>query len=394
MLSKQVFDFQMKTKTKFGPGIFKKLPEIINDLGFRRVGIVIDPAVYKNEKAKKILDDCAEKYKTSTHIYKLKGEPSYDYLDQTKPEFMENGKSKVDCFVGIGGGSCMDFAKGLSTLVVNEGLSIEYRGFPKGINPSLPMIAVPTTSGTGSELAYNAVFVETKEKKKLGINTESNYPIMAILDPELTLTCPERVTISSGLDTLVHALESFVSRKANFMSRFYSKEAFNLIINNLPRVIDKPDDIEARSQMMIAAYWAMAALSNSSSGPAGALSYLLGAQYNTPHGIAGGVFVGRITRINHDLGYYEYSELFDAISDKNAAKKLTQRDKSQAVVIKIEKLLGDLKVPRHLSCFGVKKEDYDLFYKHATEIYKAAFDLNPVFIKEKEIAEMLKEMIL
>ncbi|NQT32513.1 MAG: iron-containing alcohol dehydrogenase, partial [Candidatus Omnitrophica bacterium] len=286
MFTKDLFSFQKKTETKFGEGIFKDLPKMIDGLGYKKVGIIIDPAVYRKKEVKAVVDVMSDRFETIVHEYKLKGEPSYAYLDEAKSEFVKDGHSKVDCFVGIGGGSCMDFAKGLATLVNNEGDAIEYRGFPIDINASLPAIAVPTTSGTGSELAYNAVFVETNEKKKLGINTESNYPVLAILDPELTVSCPRGVTISSGLDALVHTLESFVSKKANDMSRLCSRKAFKLIFNNLAKVVDNPTDIKARARMMKGACWAMIALSNSSSGPTGAMSYLLGAQYDVLHGIA------------------------------------------------------------------------------------------------------------
>ena len=393
MSTAESFDFQIRTKTKFGKDIFKDLPNIISDMGYKSIGIVIDSAVYRNDKVKAVIKECSDRFNSILHLYKLKGEPTYDYLDEAKKEFIEKGKSKVDCFIGIGGGSCMDFAKGLATLANNDGPAIKYRGFPTDINPSVPVIAIPTTSGTGSELAYNAVFVETKEKKKLGINTENNYPVLAILDPALTTSCQKSVTVSSGLDALVHTLESFVSKKANAMSRFYSKEAFGLIINNLKEVVDHPESIEARSAMMLGAYLAMAALSNSSSGPTGAMSYLLGAQHDVAHGIAGGVFIGKITRINHNNGYYGYAQLYDKIKGNNSGNDLSDKQKSEAVVKKIEDLLEKLEVPKHLNVFGVKDKDYDNFYKHATEIYKGAFDFNPVAISKNDIEKMLKDMI-
>lgn len=389
----QTFDFQLRTRTRFGYGVFNKLPDILQELGFSSAGIVIDAAVYKNEKVRQTLDACAGKVGTVVHVYKLKGEPTYDYLDEAKVEFIAAGKSKVDCFIGIGGGSCIDFAKGLATLVNNPGPAIQYRGFPKGINPSVPVIAIPTTSGTGSELAFNAVFIETREKKKLGINTENNYPVMAILDPGLTLSCPRSVTVSSGLDAMVHALESFVSKRSNVMTRMFSREAFGLIINSLLKAVEHPDDVEARAKMMLGAYWAMACLSNASSGPTGALSYLLGARYDVPHGIAGGVFIGRVTRINHDSGYHDYAELYNVIDGVPSGDGLSREQKSRAVVEKIEALLEKLAVPRHLKVFGVKPEDYDVFYQHATEIYKGAFDLNAVDISPDQKKALLKEMI-
>lgn len=388
------FIFQMKTKTMFGQGVFKQLPELVREMGFKRTGVIIDPAVYKNRNVKKVLQNLSMHNKVTIHVYGLKGEPTYEYLDKIEGVFKKGNKCVVDCFIGIGGGSVMDFAKGLATLAKNSGPAIKYRGFPVGIKPSVPVIAVPTTSGTGSEVVYNAVFVDTSEKKKLGINTENNYPVLSLLDPELTLSCPKSVTVSSGLDALVHTLESFVCVKATPISRFYAKEAFNLIINNLLKVVNNPGDIEVRSRMMFGAYWAMVSLSNSSSGPTGAMSYLLGATYNVPHGIAGGVFIGKITRINQDSGYYDYADLYDAIDKARKSLLLSRKQKSEMVVKKIEKLIEKLDVPKHLSVFGVTEKDYKLFYDHATNIYKGAFALNPVKISNDRIEKMLKAIIL
>lgn len=387
------FTFQLKTKAMFGKGVFSQLPHVVENMGFKRTGIVIDPAVYKNKGVKKVLRDLSKKNKVTVHVYQLKGEPTYEYLDKVKGEFKKGKKSVVDCFVGIGGGSVMDFTKGLATLANNSGPSIKYRGFPTSIKPSVPVIAVPTTSGTGSEVAYNAVFVDTGAKKKLGINTENNYPVLAVLDPELTVSCPRSVTVSSGLDALVHTLESFVCVKATLASRFYAKEAFRLILNNLYKTVKDPKDIKARFNMMLGAYWAMASLSNSSSGPTGAMSYLLGATYDVPHGIAGGVFIGKITRINHDNGYYDYANLYDVIK-RERVSNFSMKRRSEIVVEKIEKLIKKLNVPNHLRGFGVTVADYDLFYDHAVNIYKAAFELNPVKLSKNSIKKMLKEMIL
>ncbi|NQT33482.1 MAG: iron-containing alcohol dehydrogenase, partial [Candidatus Omnitrophica bacterium] len=116
-------------------------------------------------------------------------------------------------------------------------------------------------------------------------------------------------------------------------------------------------------------------------------------QYDVPHGIAGGVFIGRITRINHDSGYHGYAGLYSDIEGLSSGDTLLEEEKSEAVVAKIEELLDKLEVPKDLSGFGVKKEDYGLFHQHATEIYKAAFDFNPVEISVEKIEQMLKEMI-
>ena len=138
---------------------------------------------------------------------------------------------KIDVFIGIGGGSALDMAKGLSVLYTNLKKAISYRGFEKFTNPILPIIAIPTTAGTGSEITPNASFIDSIEKKKMGINGEAIRPSYAILDPELTLTCPKFPSLSAqGLMSLVHASEAFVAKKAIQWLNFLQKKVLILLL--------------------------------------------------------------------------------------------------------------------------------------------------------------------
>lgn len=167
-LSEKEFEFNLKTKTKFGVGLSLRLGDYLKELKFRKIGIIVDSGVFNLDYIKEILNNIkkANFEKVKIWEYNLKAEPDYDSLDEIKLEFLnEESKPLVDCFVGIGGGSVIDLAKGLATLVVNPGESRKYRGFPKDINPSLPTIALPTTAGSGSEITYNAVFIDWKGGK-------------------------------------------------------------------------------------------------------------------------------------------------------------------------------------------------------------------------------------
>lgn len=141
-------------------------------------------------------------------------------------------------------------------MVVNPGKAINYRGFPTDINIPLPVIAIPTTAGTASEVTFNAVFINLEEKKKLGINTTHNFPALAILDPRVLLGCPKGVTLSSGMDALTHALESYVACQSNYLTRIFAREAFKLIFINLPKVLKDSQDIVAWADMQMGAYLA------------------------------------------------------------------------------------------------------------------------------------------
>ena len=388
------FEFTLRNTVRFGIGLSKNIPSIIKEFGFEKVGFIIDKNLYDNvDFLGGIISDCETNCElVIVHQYNQKFEPTYKFLDELVQEFTKHGKPRIDCMIGIGGGSVMDSAKGIAVLCTNPGPAKNYKGFPKNINKPLPFIAVPSTAGTGSELVYNASFIDHQAKIKMGINDVNNWPILAILDPLIVSSAPRHVAVSSGCDALVHALESFVSVKANPITRIFSKQAFELIIDTLPALMLNLKDLQLWAKMQWGAYLAMVGLSNTSSGPAGALSYCLGTNFNVPHGIAGAAFIGKITRLNHNLGYYGYSELFPYINqfDSNIIVKKSQ---SEMVVKVIEDLIAALEIPHDLIGLGVSPEDYPLLYNFATETASGAFDLNPIRYENETIAKLIKKML-
>lgn len=385
------FEFNLKTKTKLGVGEALNLGKYLDELSLKKLGVIIDSAIFELPYTKKILRKLQKGFsKVKVWKYDLMAEPDYDSLDKIKLLFLDkNSKSTVDCFVGIGGGSVIDFAKGLATLTVNPGKAIKYRGFPTNINPPLPTVALPTTAGSGSEITYNAVFINLKDKKKLGINTLYNFPALAILDPCLTLSCPKSVTVSSGLDALVHTLESYAARQSNLLSRIFAKRAFKLIFNNLFRILNNPKNLEIRASLQLGAYLAAISLLNSGSGPAGALSYSLGVHFKVPHGLAGGVFLPHIIKHNVKRGY-DYSELYDLIDGIDTT--LNKQKKNQLFSKKMFLLCKNLGVPATLKDFNVHKNNIDVLLKDV-EGFEMAFAQNPVPFSIRNGKKLLTEMI-
>lgn len=391
-LKKEIFEFNLKTKTKFGVGIAVNLAEYLKELSYKKIGLVIDKKVSHTTYAKEILTKIKQSKFNDVIIWKydLEGEPDYISLDKIKQKFIDKKhKPLVDCFVGIGGGSVIDFAKGLATLTTNPGPAINYRGFPKNIDTSLPTIAIPTTAGTASEVTYNAVFVDKKTNKKKGINTMDNFPVLAIIDPKLSLSCPKSVTLSSGGDAIVHTLESYVAVQSNSYTRIFAKEAFKLLFNNITKVIEKPDDIEVRANLSFGSYLAGISLMNSGSGPAGALSYLIGPFHNVPHGIAGSIFLPYIVKHNVEHGY-DYSELYDLIEgmDKSISKKM----KSKMFSEKIFETWKKIGIPDSLTTFGINKKNIDVLLKEVKK-FEAAFAQNPIPFTTEDGKKLLKKMI-
>ena len=386
------FEFNLKTKVKFGVRTATNLGRYLKELSFRKIGIIVDPGVYSLEYMKEVLENIKEGGFSKVEIweYNLNAEPDYDSLDQIKIHFLDrNSRPTVDCFIGIGGGSAIDFAKGLSTLMTNPGKAITYRGFPTNIKPSVPTIAVPTTAGTGSEVTYNAAFIDLKDKRKLGINTMYNFPVLAILDPILTLSCPKSVTVSSGMDALVHTLESYAACQSNPLTKVFAKEAFNLIFNNLHKVLDDPKSIEIRANLQLGAYLAGISLINSGAGPAGALSYPLGVHFKVPHGFAGAVFLPYIVKHNVKKGY-DYSELYDLI--ENTDKSINGKEKNQLFAEKLVELCNKLGVPSTLRVFNVDENNIGILLEE-TEHLDKAFAQNPIPFSVEDGKGLLMKLI-
>ncbi len=198
----------------------------------KNLDLIIDPAFKTNSYVLELITGLKKsEIHAVTYFYDLPFEPDYDSLDKVKYIFKNenSNESYIDVIIAIGGGSVIDFAKGIATLIHNHDVAISYKGFPKNLNPSVPVIAVPTTAGTASEVTFNAVFTDTKAGRKLGINTHNNFPVLAILDSNMTANCPYNVALSSGLDALVHAFESYACNKSNYYTKIFSKEAIGLV---------------------------------------------------------------------------------------------------------------------------------------------------------------------
>lgn len=383
-------EFLLNSNMKYGIGEFEKLPVYLKEMGFSNIAILADKAISESGYVKNVIQECRNDFKKcEVLIYELKREPTYDYLDECAG-IMRKHKD-MDVVIGIGGGSVIDLAKGIATLMTNSGPSLNYRGFPKGINRPLPVVAVPTTAGTGSDATYNAVFTDLKAQKKLGINTTMNFPALSLLDPKLILTCPKQVIASSGMDALTHALESFVSKKATVISRIFSIEAARLLFINLEKVMDYPEDLEIKGNLQLGAYLAGIALINSSSGPAGALSYLLGTWYKVPHGSAGAIFLPHIHKFNLDKGYYDYSIIYDAVNTDDSSRK-DKKEKAGYIIGKIFFLNKKLGIKEKLSSYCVRSEDLEKIEQEAIVTLRGAFDFNPIEIKREEIGELLQKI--
>jgi alcohol dehydrogenase len=206
--------------------------------------------------------------------------------------------AQVDLLIGLGGGSSMDTAKGCNFLLTNGGRMQDFWGTGKAAKPMLPLIAIPTTAGTGSECQSYALITDETTHQKMACGDPKAAPAIALLDPALTLTQPRQVTATTGIDALSHALETAVTRRRSAASWLYSRESFRLTVNSFERVMKNPDDLEARSHMQLGAAYGGMAIELSMLGAAHAAANPLTARFGVVHGQAVGMMLPHVIRFN------------------------------------------------------------------------------------------------
>lgn len=384
------FFFQLQTQMHHGFGWSRKLGDFLKEKGLKRVLVLVDDGCATHSayftEIMGVLNGAAE----YVHIERLRGteEPDYDYLDEVAA--LARAQKDIDLLLGIGGGSALDIAKAVAVLMTNPGKGIEYRGFHMVKNPGVPCMCIPTTAGTGSEVTINAVFTDKKEMKKLGINGRYMHATWAVLDAEWTMSCPPSVALSSGMDALVHSMESYMCNQHNMLTRMFSKEAFRLLYLNLPKLVQEPQNTEARQNILLASFIAAAGLFNSGSGISGGLSYPLGVHHKVPHGIGGGIFIASVVEYNVSKGYLGYSDLLDLV-EQHPDWNDEQKNKRFAELFRA--LSDSLGVPRYLTKWGVTKENVEEVAK-LMHVLQGAFNQNPVpFSATDDARAMLKKHV-
>jgi alcohol dehydrogenase class IV len=282
----------------------------IKEFGYKKPLVICDSFFLKNKYIKKSIKKI--KYVKYIQFYK---EPTYQQLDKEIKKIRII--KKIDCIIGIGGGSALDFAKGIALLYKNSGPSIKYMGFPKNINQPLPVIAIPTTTSTGSEIIYNAVFTDEKTNKKLGINYKKNIPVLSILDLKLIRNSTKEILYQSAIASLMRSIETFTSVDSNFITKFYAKESFQLIYNSLIK-ITKNDNFYRRLQW--GGIFSMFSLSNSSGGPCGAVNYYLSSNKNISQALSYNFSAIEFFNYNVENNFFSYCDLINKRQNKINSK--------------------------------------------------------------------------
>jgi len=303
-------------------------------------------------------------------------------------------KHKCDSIIALGGGSPMDTAKGVNIIISEQDDDLrKFMGADRLKAPQQPLIAIPTTSGTGSEVTLVAVINDVENKVKMPFTSNLLLPKIAVIDPRMTLSLPARITAATGMDALTHAVEAYTCLQKNPMSDAYATSAIKLVRENLLKVVEKGDDKKARFAMANASTMAGIAFSNSMVGAVHAIGHACGAIAHVHHGNAMAILLPYVMKFNMDMLKNLYAELLLPVAGEKVYTETKAENRAMKTIETIllmndslNKLCG---MPVKLSKAGVKKEQFEQIAK--TAMNDGAMLPNPKEFNEKDIINILNE---
>lgn len=326
-----------------GENSLHELPQILRKLQATRVLFVTGSSCVQSGVLKKTTELLKENNIFSYCYSGVLAEPTIEQLEDMLNECREYN---IQAVIGLGGGSAVDAAKVAATLFTNSGSICDYVGTDKVVNDPLPIIAVPTTAGTGSETTQISIVTNHNRQLKEAIVSEKIVPHFAILDPSLTLTKSPNLTAATGMDALIHALEAYVARNASVYSDTLALKAIELISGSILKAYGEGNNIKARENMLLGSYMAGIAFANAGVGGVHAFAYPLGGMYGIPHGVANSVMLPTLMRFNIVGSEERFSILASKLTgDENAS--------SSDSVDYINFLCEELGIPSGLKELGV-----------------------------------------
>ena len=347
----------------FGTGALAQLGPLCSGRIWQRALVVSDA----NLAAAGVLDQALESLQASSlkvHAFtETDAEPS---IETAALAITDGASFAPDVVIGLGGGSNMDLAKVVATVLACGGAASDYFGFDQIPRSTLPLVCVPTTAGTGSEVSHSAVLTDAVAKMKVSIQSRFLRPSVALIDPALAVSCPRQVTADSGIDALVHAIEAVTAIDAAKMpaggaysgrtplTDSLSEQAITLVGKFLVRAVEVPDDLEAREGMALAALLAGIAFSNAGVGIAHALEYPLGGTLHCSHGGGNGMLLPYVMRFNMQVRQDTFARIAHLLGEETG--NLAPEDAAERAIVAVETLGGRIGIPSSIRKLGGRKD--------------------------------------
>lgn len=341
--------FRTTPRIVMGRGAVASIGQEVRAVGGSHVLVVTDAGILRSGLMKPVEESFKEAGLTYNIFSEVSPDPPYEIVNACLTHL---GQEKPDCVIGMGGGSPIDIAKCVAIMLTNPGTIYDYLGVDLVQKPGVPTIMIPTTAGTGSEATPIAILSDEGEKLKKGVVSQYLFPRTALLDPELTLGLPPRITAATGMDALIHAIEAYTSRNATSLTDLLARQAIQLISKNIRTAFANGLDIEARSKMLEGSLLAGIAFANAGVTAVHAFAYPIGAEFHIPHGIANTIMLAPVMEFNMLGNLTKFAEMAELLGENVFG--LSERHGAQAAVESIRVLAEDLQVPRRLSEYGVQ----------------------------------------
>ncbi|KAA5547348.1 iron-containing alcohol dehydrogenase [Roseiconus nitratireducens] len=374
----QPFDATSRTRIIFGQGTFARLGALAAEFRPECVLVVSDRGLIDAGHFAAAVD--------SLQQAGLRVESFHDFSENPTSDMVDAGVAKAaevqpDLLIGLGGGSSMDCCKGINFVYSGGGSIHDYHGVGKATADMLPMIAIPTTSGTGSEAQSFALISDAETHVKMACGDPKAACAIALLDPELTLTQPRHVTALTGIDAISHAIETYVCTRRNPMSVTYSRRAFGLLASGFSHVLSDPEDLEARSRMQLGACFAGMAIESSMLGAAHATANPLTARHNITHGQAVGLMLPAVIRLNGQYHADWYAELL-----REVEPAAVEDEAPEQLATMVTRWLEESQLKTSLNALSIPESGIEGFVEEALQQWTGTF--NPVPL-DKSNAERL-----
>ena len=382
----QTFQFKAPSVIVNGPGAAKEVGNFAKALG-KKALLVTDTQLEKAgllNEIKKSLEIAGVPFAMYDRVIM---EPTQDYTDEGLKAFKEAG---ADFLIAVGGGSPMDAAKAIGALATNTGKISDFMGANKIPKPAAPLIAIPTTAGTGSEVSPFTIITDTAKDVKMLIASPGILPRVALVDPLMTLQMPQGITAATGLDALTHAIEAYVSVKAQPLTDTLALQAIRIIAANLRQAWSNGDNLEARTNMLIGSLHAGLAFANSSVALVHGMARPIGAYFHAPHGISNAALLPAVIEFSILGNPEKYAHIAGAMGENTEGLSLL--DAAYLAADATRRLNDDLKVPT-LSGLGVEEKKFNSVVKQmaADAIASGSPGNNPRKATQDEIVELYKK---
>ena len=369
-----------------GKGAIQEIAGEVTRRGFRKAFVCSGPTLYKHGVTKKVTDVLEQAgcpYEVYTNI---KENPTIENVQDGVKAYKASG---ADFIVALGGGSPMDTAKAIGIIINNPEFedvrSLE--GVAPTKNPSVPIIAVPTTAGTASEITINYVITDTEKRRKFVCVDTHDIPIVAVVDPDMMSSMPNGLTAATGMDALTHAIEGYITKAAWEMTDMFHLKAIELISSSLRGAVENTP--EGREGMALGQYVAGMGFSNVGLGIVHSMAHALGAVYDTPHGVANAILLPTVMEFNADATGEKYRDIAKAMGVQGT-ETMSQEEYRKAAVDAVRKLASDVGIPKDLK--GIAKEE-DVRFLSESAVADACAPGNPKEATLEDI-EMLYRKLL